>query len=531
MATKLGEAYVAITGRDMGLRTALGRAQVDTRAATSTMGSRISAFVKSLKGMGVTMAIGIGSAVAGTAVAVGKAAFDAAADFDSLKRGLVAVAGSSEEAERQLVRLREVAKLPGLGYEEAIQGSVNLQAAGLSAELAEGALMGFGNALVTVGKGKAELDGVIVALSQIQSKGKVSAEEINQLAERVPQIRKVMQDAFGTSNTETLQKRGIKSEEFITAIVASLKELPRAQGGIKSSLENLQDNIKITLARIGDTFAPLVQKLADTISKFMDSADFEAMLSGLTRWVAQMKKDMMPLFKDMMASIKQMYQAIKDVWPQLKALFEVFVGGIVGGKVMEIAAILKLIGVGLAAIAVVINTVETAVNRLISTVREMIDWFARLFNTAPPRRTLLNTLLDVSIAQLNPVLEWAKRYVAELNKIKSANAGAIAATVEASEDEAAAVLDVVRAKREDAQAEIDRQRAAVGFKSIRDVGRSAVVAGMQERFGGKMPELNSANLPSVQALRDIQGMLKAQKEMEERILMQIRDALSYVPAR
>src|SRR5215210_433175 len=109
-------------------------------------------------------AVAVGMGVAGAAAgAFGILAIKAAGNMQSLRMGLDAVSGSSEESEKQLVRLREVAKLPGLGFQEAIQGSVNLQAAGLSANTAERALKSFGNALATVGKGKAELSGVILA--------------------------------------------------------------------------------------------------------------------------------------------------------------------------------------------------------------------------------------------------------------------------------------------------------------------------------------------------------------------------------
>lgn len=212
-------------------------------------------------------------------VSLGKGAFDAAMKMDSLKRALDTVSGSSEETERQLVRLREVAKMPGLGFAEAIQGSVRLQAAGLSAQMAERSLKAFGNALASVGAGKAELDGVTLALSQIQSKGKVSAEEINQLAERLPQIRKLMVDAFGTADTEILQRAKITSDEFISIIVGAAEKLPEATGGIKNDMENVADSVEKSLGRIGQSVGrvagPAMQKLADAAD--MLSEKFQAL--------------------------------------------------------------------------------------------------------------------------------------------------------------------------------------------------------------------------------------------------------------
>lgn len=185
--------------------------------------------------------------------AIGAASLKTYGDIQALEKGLIAVAGSSEEASKQFKELREVAKLPGLGLKEAVQGSINLQAAGFSADLARRSLTAFGNALATVGKGKADLDGVNTALSQIASKGTISAEEINQIAERVPQIRKVMQEAFGTSNTEVLQKMGIDATTFVEKVVTELEKLPPVAGGINIAFENLSDSVLISLSTIGES--------------------------------------------------------------------------------------------------------------------------------------------------------------------------------------------------------------------------------------------------------------------------------------
>jgi hypothetical protein len=56
-------------------------------------------------------------------------------EFDSLQRGMFAVMNNNiQSANNEIGRLIEVAKLPGLGFQEALQGSINVQAAGLSAD-------------------------------------------------------------------------------------------------------------------------------------------------------------------------------------------------------------------------------------------------------------------------------------------------------------------------------------------------------------------------------------------------------------
>ena len=212
-------------------------------------------------------------AIGAWAAASAKAVYGAAVEMESLERGLSAVMGSGALARDEMQRLSVVAKLPGLGYAEAIRMSTSLQAAGMSAEMARKAMASFGNALATVGKGKAELDGVGLALSQIMSKGKVSAEEINQIAERVPQIRKAMMDAFGTADTELLGKAGISSANFISTITDELGKLEKASGGAKNAAENFDDAWMKAKATIGGAFLPSVTAALNGVTSALELQD------------------------------------------------------------------------------------------------------------------------------------------------------------------------------------------------------------------------------------------------------------------
>jgi len=176
---------------------------------------------------------------------------EAAKAYDAQVRGLAAYAKNAQELQAQLARLQEIAKLPGLGLTEVRAGVLNLEAAGLNAQTAERALMAFGNALALVGKGKSELDGVILALGQIASKGSISAEEINQIAERVPQIRQVLVSAFGTASTEAIQKMGLSADVAIGKIIAGLEQLPKATTSALTTFENLQDALEQAFLPIG----------------------------------------------------------------------------------------------------------------------------------------------------------------------------------------------------------------------------------------------------------------------------------------
>jgi tape measure domain-containing protein len=193
-----------------------------------------------------------GLAAAGGSFLAVREIVDATVKYDSLRLGMVSLTGSVEAATDRMAELRTLAKDPGLGFAQVVETDIRLRSAGISASVSERAIREFGNALAVVGKGKEELDGVALALSQIASKGKVSAEEINQIAERVPQIRAVMKDVFGTADTEEIQKMGIPVESFITLIVDGFsRTIPRAIIGLQGKWDNFTDALTGRLADFG----------------------------------------------------------------------------------------------------------------------------------------------------------------------------------------------------------------------------------------------------------------------------------------
>jgi len=202
-------------------------------------------------------------------LAAGAASVKAFADFEKLSKGLAAVMGSSEAAEAELVKLREVAKLPGLGFKEAVQGSVNLQAVGLSADQARQTLRGFGAAIAATGGGAMELQEVQRQLTQIISKNRILQEDYGVLQERVPLIGKALQAAFGTTNIENVRAMGISGQEFVQRISEALIVLPQTQnltGGLANSLENLRDSLQNSAAQFGQAINKAID-LEGIISK------------------------------------------------------------------------------------------------------------------------------------------------------------------------------------------------------------------------------------------------------------------------
>ena len=271
---RLAVAHVEIIGRTGKYKASIADVKRRTEGFGKSAKKSLRNVTLGLAAMGAAAtvaAVAIGVKLTRAMVRVGKATIVTAVRYDRLKIGLAAVAGSSKEAEIQLRRLEQVAKLPGLSFEGAIAGSTALQAAGLNAILAERSLLAFGNALVTVGKGADDLKGVNLALTQIVTKGTGFGQELRQLAERLPQIRKAMKDAFGIGSVQDFARLNLTATQFIEGIVEEFEKLPKVAGTVSNELENLGIAFDRLKAEIGKTMLGITQGTAKGLTGIIDT--------------------------------------------------------------------------------------------------------------------------------------------------------------------------------------------------------------------------------------------------------------------
>ena len=201
-------------------------------------------------------------------LAIGATAFKTYADIDALQKGLNQVSGSAKAGAVEFDKLREVAKLPGIGLAEAVQGSVRLQAVGFSADAARKAMSAFGNAIALTGGGKAELNTITTQLGQMAAKGKVLAQDLKPVIEAAPAAAGVIKKLFGTVDSEEisakLKANGKDSAYFIDLLTSELGKLEKVSGGPKNAIENLTDSLKISafnFFKVADASLGLTDKL------------------------------------------------------------------------------------------------------------------------------------------------------------------------------------------------------------------------------------------------------------------------------
>ncbi|QIY92246.1 tape measure protein [Chryseobacterium gallinarum] len=301
-------------------------------------------------------------------IGLGTAAIKAYGDIEALQKGLEAVMGSAYKAEGEFNKLKEVAKLPGLGMEEAVKGSINLQSIGISAGKSRNILMQFGNAVATVGKGRAEFERAIYGVQQLANTDFPLGEDLNIIKDAIPQVSTLLDRAFGANRSDALAKMGVTSKQVLDVIVKGLEDLPRVSGGIKGAFENLSDSTKNSLARIGDAInknfniSKIIDKLTNAIENLVSA--FEDLSPGMQKTIIVIAGIVAVLgpalvaFGGLLAMIPTIVSGIGAMsagWALLNTTLAAGLGPI---GLMVIAA--TALGAG---IAIYANSIETAADR------------------------------------------------------------------------------------------------------------------------------------------------------------------------
>ena len=225
-----------------------------------------------LTNLGTQLTLGLTVPIIG----LGTASIKSFGEIQSLQKGLEAVMGSASAAGNEFEKLKGVAKLPGLGLEEAVKGSINLQSIGIDAEKSRNILLQFGNAVATVGKGRAEFERAIYGVQQLANTDFPLGEDLNIIKDAIPQITPLLKEAFGTARSEELQKLGISSQQVLGVITSGLEKLPRVNGGVKGAFENLSDSVKVSLGKVGEiidknlNITGLLDKVSNGINSLVD---------------------------------------------------------------------------------------------------------------------------------------------------------------------------------------------------------------------------------------------------------------------
>jgi tape measure domain-containing protein len=230
----------------------------------------------------------IGATLGGVRQGIGDMAVYAAS-LSKLQIALKGVSGSASEYAQAQQAINNISQQLNIPILEATQGFTRLTAAvvGAGGKVvdAEVVFNGISRAIKATGGGAEEVQGALLALSQVFSKGKVSAEELNQIAERLP----------GTYNT------------FAKAAGKNGPELAKA---LQSGTVGLNDLMKFATL-LNDKYA----KSADKMAKSTDDAGAKMQIS-----LDKLRLAFGNFFKPVGADIQNFIGQIADLTTKLFAM-------------------------------------------------------------------------------------------------------------------------------------------------------------------------------------------------------------------
>jgi len=244
----VAELLVKIGGDNSGLKRSLKDTKQDLQEASS--GFELS-----------SKSIAILSTAATAMGAFGVAAVKSASDMESLQNGFTVLLKSADEAEKMMTNLKAFAATTPFNMEGLGTQAKQMLAMGWAAEDIIPALTIVGDTVGAIGGGDERLGLVVKALSQIKNKGKLSTEELNQLAENGVSAAAYLAKALGTDVSTALKKvedGAVDSGTAITAIMTGMREnfaggMDKASKTIPGIMSNIKDSAEQTMASIGKT--------------------------------------------------------------------------------------------------------------------------------------------------------------------------------------------------------------------------------------------------------------------------------------
>jgi tape measure domain-containing protein len=207
--------------------------------------------------------------------------------------------GSSDRARKHLAKLYKLAANTPFEFPDLVMGSRRLLAFGMTARRSNGWLRTIGDTASGLGVGSEGIDKMVTAIGQIQTKGKLSTEELMQLAENgVPAFQYLSKYTGRSMDTlfKDLQDGTIKSGEALKALRKGMeKDFGGASAAQAKSLSGqfstLQDNVrqlagllttKLSKALAKDVL-PYMNKVVGALSRGFKRDGFAGAVASLDR--------------------------------------------------------------------------------------------------------------------------------------------------------------------------------------------------------------------------------------------------------
>ncbi|HNP80121.1 MAG TPA: tape measure protein [Nitrospira sp.] len=193
--------------------------------------------------------------------------------------------GSGEKARELLRDLQQFAATTPFEFPELVRAAQKMKAFGIEADQIVPTMRTVGDAVAGLGGTSEMFDRIIRAMGQMDAKGKVSAQEMNQFAEAGINAWQAVANALGITVAEAMDKAKAGQIDAATALTAIQADMVTKFGGmmteqsktIQGTLANLKDTIGFILTDIG-------QQLIDTLQLREVLGSIQSFAQGVLTW-------------------------------------------------------------------------------------------------------------------------------------------------------------------------------------------------------------------------------------------------------
>lgn len=218
------------------------------------------------------------SAITAAIVGVASEAIALASSFHQAEIGFATMMGSAQDAKQFLNELKTFAASSPFGFPELLDASRRLQAMGFEATAVIPIMRTVGDAVAGLGGNAAMIDRITLALGQMQAKGKVSAQEMNQLAEAGIPAWQSLADQIGVGIPEAMKRAeqgAISAAEAIPAILQGMQDrfgglMTANMNTVTGQWSNFKDQLSFILADIGTAILPFAQMVLSAANPIIE---------------------------------------------------------------------------------------------------------------------------------------------------------------------------------------------------------------------------------------------------------------------
>ena len=273
-----GGAIAESSLRGVGNQAQVSMAQVSasSSAAAGAMSARLGGALALVKAGLLSLGVAAGAGLA----AIAGFGLKAAANIEQVQIGLEAMLGSASEARGFLEEIQEFAAKTPFEFAGVADASRRILAFGTSVGIARDEVIPtittIGNLVSVLGGTQESVDSVVRAFGQMASKGKISQEELLQLAEALPgfNANAAIAAALGLSvgeSMEAITAGEVDATTGINALLTGMAKFPGAAGAMEKQSQTLlgvfstfKDTLSIELTK---AFQPVIPQIKESLTE------------------------------------------------------------------------------------------------------------------------------------------------------------------------------------------------------------------------------------------------------------------------